>query len=88
MDGRHHRVSREIIFVEVPVGGSPKEAHRHRPGPYKRDQLGHWRPATRPPNKAEKLARFLDSIRRQDEIVREFKRPDLALLKARWSIAA
>ena len=31
-----------------------------------------WRPRTKPPNKAERLARFLDRIRRQDDEVRAF----------------
>ena len=35
---RHHRVSREIIFVEVPTAGSPKEANCRRPPKYPVDK--------------------------------------------------
>lgn len=87
---RHHHASRDgpvVVLVPIPVGGSPKEANRQRPAPYQRNPREHWRPATRPPSKAERLARFLDTMRRQDEIVREFIKPDAALLKA-WLAGA
>ena len=31
MDGRHHRVNREIIFVPVPVAGSPAPLNQAKP---------------------------------------------------------
>ena len=81
-DARHHTAHREIIFIEVPVAGSPKEGRRLRPGPYKRNSFEPWRPATRPPNKAERLKRFLDDMRRNDEIARECMRPDVVGLRS------
>ena len=78
---RPHHASRDgpvVVLVPIPVGGSPKEANRQRPAPYQRNPREHWRPATKPPSKAERLARFLDTMRRQDEIVREFMKPDAA----------
>jgi hypothetical protein len=74
----------QIVFV----GGRPKEANRQRPPKYPVDKRQPWKPATRPPNRAEKLARFLEYTRGQDEIVRSMMRPDLAMLKAQWGIAA
>ena len=69
---RHHRVSREIIFVEVPTAGSPKSVRTVKPGRYPVDKHQPWKPATRPPSKAEKLVRFLDRINRQDSEVRAY----------------
>jgi hypothetical protein len=73
----------QIVFV----GGHPKEANRQRPPKYIR-----WtnvsrgsQPEGRP---IGKLARFLEYTRRQDEIVRSMMRPDLAMLKAQWGLAA
>lgn len=85
---RHVATRREIVFIEVPVAGSPQEGRRLRPGPYKRNQLEPWKPATRPPSKAERIARWLDQCRRQQEAVREMLTPNAALLKAWWSGAA
>jgi hypothetical protein len=69
---RHHKA--QIIFIPVEAG-SPKEAHRQRPAPYQRNVLEPWKPRTRPPSKAERLARFIDAMRRQDQMVREMMRP-------------
>jgi hypothetical protein len=92
MDGRHHVATRrEIIFIEVPTAGSPENARPVRPRQYRRNQLEPWRPALDIPrrlSKAERQARFLDAIRRQDEIVREHMQPDAALLRQRYGCAA
>jgi hypothetical protein len=89
MDGRHHRASRDvqIILVPVPVAGTVKNTRYVHPPHYPRQGRSPWRPRTKPPTKAERVARFLDQCRRQEESVREMLKPDLALLKARWSIA-
>jgi hypothetical protein len=83
-DVRRHHAQRdtEIIFVEVPVAGSPKSARGVKPGNYPRQDRTPWRPADRPPNKAEKLVKFLDRIQQQDEIVRAYMTPDIAALKS------
>ena len=68
---RHHAARTEYIFVPIEIG-SPKERDRQRPGQYKRNQPEHWRPAQRPPSKAEKVASFLDGMRRSDQAARDF----------------
>ena len=83
-DFRHHHASRDvqIVLVPVPVAGTVKETHRVKPGSYPRNRREAWRPATRPPNKAERVARWLDQWKRQEEAIREMLRPDANLLKA------
>jgi hypothetical protein len=69
-DARHH-----VVFVAVPVAGSPEPLRQSKPGPYPVNQRSHWRPATRPPSrlsKAEALKRLLDTINRQEQAVRGF----------------
>jgi hypothetical protein len=81
---RHHHASREIILVPVPYEvGTPRETHRVHPPRYPHDRREPWRPATRPPSKAERVARWLDQWKRQEEIIREFMKPDARLL-AEW----
>ena len=72
MDGRHHHV--QIVFV----GGSPKEGH-----PDQARALSASAPRTldgpaSPNSKADALRRLIENMRRQDEIAREFMRPDAA----------
>ena len=75
---RHHRAhaggpaDTRIVFIEVPVAGSPKVARTAKPGQYPSNQRQPWRPATRPPSKAERTARFLNSVARQDADIRRF----------------
>lgn len=73
-DFRHHRAGRDrIIIVPVPYeAGSPKQKFMPPPGEYKRDQPEHWRPAQRPPSKAQKVRNLLDGITRSDQAAREF----------------
>jgi hypothetical protein len=67
---RHQAVRREIIFVPVPYeAGTVKETHRAKPPAYRRNQHQPWRPRSKPPNKAERVVRWLDQCRRQEEIV-------------------
>jgi hypothetical protein len=57
-DRRHHvAIRREIIFVPVPVAGTVKETHRTKPPAYRHGQHQPWRPATRPPTKAQRVVR-------------------------------
>ena len=84
-DARHHHASREIIIVPVPVPyeiGSPKVAREVKPRYPRQDRLPPWRPRTKPPSKAERIGRWLDAWRRQEEALREIMRPDAASLKA------
>jgi hypothetical protein len=76
---RRHHASREIIFVPVPYEvGTPRETHRVKPGRYPRDRREAWRPATRPPklNKAQRMGEFMRRVQQQEEIIREFMKPD------------
>jgi hypothetical protein len=86
MDYRHHRASREVqvIIVPVPCGGSPEPLRRQPPPAYPVNRRQPWRPADKPPrlSKAEALKRLLDEFKRQDEIVREMMTPSPAGLKA------
>ena len=66
-DYRHHH----IVLVPVPVGGVDF-GRQAKPPAYKRNQPTHWRPAQHPPSKAERAARFLDSVARQEQEVRRF----------------
>jgi hypothetical protein len=69
----------QIVLVPVPVpvpaAGAPKEAHRQPPPAYPRNSREAWRPPTRPPSKAERLGRFLDSINQQEAALREMLTP-------------
>jgi hypothetical protein len=74
---RHHRAhaggpDTRIVFIEVPVAGSPKTLREVKPGSYPVNPPTHWQPRTRPPSKAEVLRRFLDSINRNDAAAREY----------------
>jgi hypothetical protein len=77
-EARHHHAHREIIIVPVPCGGSPETIRQTKPGRYPRNQREPWNGPPRRISKAESLARFLDNIRRQDQVVREMMRPDAA----------
>jgi hypothetical protein len=85
----HHRAKRDVhpsvVFVAVPEAGSQKFAREVKPNKYPANQREHWRPKRdipRPPGKAERLARFLDSIAEQDRTVREMLRPNASSIKA------
>ena len=71
-DARHHHV--QIVFV----GGSPETIRQNKPGRYPHQRREQWNGPPRRISKAESLARFLDNIRRQDQVVREMMRPDAA----------
>ena len=76
MDHRHHRASRDVqvIFVEVPVGGSPAPLHRGKPPRYPSTQRQPWRPADKPPrlSKAQRLFDIMRDLDRRAEDAREF----------------
>jgi hypothetical protein len=85
---RHHHASREIILVPVPYEvGTPRETHRVKPPAYRPNQHQPWRPRTKPPSKAERVVRFLDQCKRQEEAIREMLWPDVRLL-AEWRSGA
>jgi hypothetical protein len=60
-----------------------KETHRAKPPAYRHGQHQPWRPQRDiPPTKAERIVRWLDQCKRQEEAIREFMKPDANLLKA------
>jgi len=82
MDYRHHVARPAVVFIEVPVGGSPAPPNQAKPPRYPHQHRESWRPRTKPPSKAEALRRLLDAINRNDEAARAMLRPNAAGLKA------
>jgi hypothetical protein len=67
-DYRHHTATRDrIIFVEVPVAGSPKQATHPKPPAYPRQGRDHPRLT-----KAQRNANFVRAIATQDADVRRW----------------
>jgi hypothetical protein len=75
MDGRHHRVSREIIFVPVPVAGSPAPLNQAKPPRYPSTQRQAWRPQRSIPSKANATVNLLRQIAANEMAVREMLTP-------------
>jgi hypothetical protein len=73
---RHHRASREIILVPVPVAG-PDYGRQHKPGRYPSNQREPWRPQRAIPDrgKGKVLVEFLRRVQKQDAEIREYMRP-------------
>jgi hypothetical protein len=65
----------QIVFVEVPVGGSPVPIRRLPPPAYPANQREHWRPQRAIPTKADATANLLRQIVRQEAAVREMMTP-------------
>jgi hypothetical protein len=82
---RRHRARRDAPVILLI--GSPETIRQTKPPRYPRDERRPWRPQRDIPNKAEKLARFLDAMRQNDATARSILRPDAAALKA-WLQAA
>jgi hypothetical protein len=77
-DARHHRAGRDrvqVIFVEVPAAGSPKQKYlRPPPDRYPVNQRQPWQPQQDIPrrlSKAEKLRNLVDGIARNDAAARD-----------------
>jgi hypothetical protein len=77
MDGRHHRVSREIIFVPVPVAGSPAPLNQTKPPRYPSSRRAPWQPARAIPSNSKGAAtvRLLDAISRNEQAARSMLTP-------------
>jgi hypothetical protein len=77
MDGRHHRVNREIIFVPVPVAGSPEPLRRAKPPAYKSTRRAPWQPARAIPSNSKGAAtvRLLRQIAANEMAARSMLRP-------------
>ena len=83
-DRRHHRASREIVFVAVPVpaAGSPQPLKWAKPGKYPSTQRQAWLPQRSIPSKANASKRLLDAIVRNEAAARQMltPRPPSAML--------
>jgi hypothetical protein len=79
---RHHRASREIVFVAVPVpaAGSPAPLNQAKPPRYPSTQREPWRPAQHPPrrSKAQRLVDLMRELDRRAEDARAMLRPTSA----------
>jgi hypothetical protein len=87
MDHRHHRASRDVqvIFVEVPVGGSPAPLHRGKPPRYPSNQWSPWRPQRSIPSKqrqAERIVKIMRELDRRAEDAGQMLTPSPAGLRA------
>jgi hypothetical protein len=74
-NARHHHAHCDVVFVAVPVAGSPEPLRRQPPPAYPVNQRSHWRPATRPPSrqsKAKRLIEFMRDLDQRTEDARQF----------------
>jgi hypothetical protein len=85
-DVRHHRASRDVqvILVPVPVAGSPEPFPRKPPPRYPFTQREPWRPAQHPPrrSKAQRIVDLMRELDRRAEDARQMLKPNAAGLKA------
>ena len=72
-DARHHRAV-QVIFVETPAAGCPKEGRRNPPPAYPHQRREAWKPAQAIPrdSKAAATKRWLDAMWRNDAAARSF----------------
>jgi hypothetical protein len=61
-DSRHRDV--QIVFIEVPSAGSNEPIRHVKPRYPQQQRRDPWRPATRPPSKADASKRLLDNFMR------------------------
>jgi ribosomal protein L32E len=81
---RHHRASREIVFVAVPVAGSPEPLRRQPPPAYPRQEREAWRPARSIPVKQRKAQRLIEIMRdlgQREAEARRMLQPNAALMR-------
>jgi hypothetical protein len=65
---RSHTATRPVILVI----GSPEPQRHGKPPRYPHQTRQPWRPATRPPTKAERVIEFIRRVQKQDNEVRAF----------------
>ena len=65
----------QIVFVEVPVAGCPEPHRQVKPGRYPHQRRDSWRPATRPPSKAQASVNLLRRMVEQEAAVRRMMQP-------------
>jgi hypothetical protein len=93
MDHRHHRASRDVqvIIVPVPCGGSPEPLHRGKPGPYPRQEREAWRPPRSIPSKqrqAERVVKLMRELAKREADARSMLIPRPDLMRAWFAKAA
>jgi hypothetical protein len=78
-DARHHRVSRDvqIVLVPVPCAGSPEPLKWAKPPAYKSTRRAPWQPARAIPSNSKTAAtvRLLRQIAENDAAARSMLRP-------------
>jgi hypothetical protein len=77
-DRRHHKASRDVQIVLVPVpceAGSPEPLKWAKPAKYPFTRRAPWQPARAIPSKASASKRLLDSIIENEEAVKSLLRP-------------
>ena len=84
---RHHRASRDvqIVLVPVPVAGSPQPLKWAKPGRYPQQQREAWRPQRAIPikqRKAERLVEIMRELYRREADARQMLTPNAQGLKA------
>jgi hypothetical protein len=89
MDGRHHRASRDvqIVLVPVPVAGSPQPLKWAKPGKYPQQTHEPWRPQRFIPakqRKAERIVQIMRELDRREADVRAMLRPTNAAGLKAW----
>jgi hypothetical protein len=70
-DYRHH-VARPAVILVLLEAGSPKNARAIKPRYPQQTQRQPWKPASRPPSKAESLRKLLERMNRQNGEIRAF----------------
>jgi hypothetical protein len=86
MDHRHHRASRDVQVIIVPVpfeSGSPAPLNRGKPSKYPFTRREAWRPARSIPVKQRKAQRIVEMMRelgQREAEARRMLQPNAALL--------
>ena len=85
---RHHRASRDVqvIIVPVPCGGSPEPLGRQPPPAYKRNQWSPWRPRRYIPSK--RIVKLMRELAKREADARSMLIPRPDLMRAWFAKAA
>jgi hypothetical protein len=71
---RQHKAV-QVVLVPVPCGGSPEPFRQVKPHYPVQQRREHWRPATRPPSRADATMRLLRDIAANEAAARAMLRP-------------
>jgi hypothetical protein len=84
---RHHRASRDVqvIIVPVPCGGSPAPLRRGKPPRYPSNHWSPWRPQRSIPSKqrqAERIVKIMRELAKREADARSMLTPRPDLMRA------